>query len=255
MAEKEHHIPREKIALIMFFALLLLGAAFVGSYFFMGRELNTTATVVDDATGNMQDYALVVFSGISDDRSKYDETDIDSNSGEDAYAAGLGQDAAVALKEKLADAYLRANVNPYLWKNHVFVSEVREAYELKGADVATIDLSNLSKYSKPIVVDSGSRKFGIFSVKSYLSRASLKSHLATLKAKGAQSVICITPNTSLLSSFNGLDGVVSLSALTDEEKYGANGGTLLVESPAKGNVGVMLFSRSNVTSYKTIKKL
>lgn len=255
MEEKEHHIPRERIALIMFFALLLLGGAFVCSYFFMGREFNTTATVVDDATGNMQDYALVVFSGINDNMSKADETDIKSNTGEDAYAAGLGQDAAVALKEKLADAYLRANVNPYLWKNHVFVSEVREAYELKGADVATIDLSNLNKYSKSIVIDTGRRKFGIFSVQSYLSRASLKSDLAALKAEGAQSIICITLNTSLLSSFNGLDAVISLSALTDEEKYGTNGATLLVESPAKGNVGVMLFSRSNVTSYKTIKKL
>lgn len=255
MAEKEHHISREKIALIMFFALLLLGGAFVGSYFFMGREFNTTATVVDDATGNMQDYALVVFSGINDDRSNIDETGIESKTGDDAYAAGLGESAAVALKEKLANAYLRANVNPYLWKNHVFVSEVREAYELKGADVVTIDLSNLGKYSKPIVIDTGRRKFGIFSITSYLSRATLKSDLATLRAKGAQSIICITPNASLLSSFNGLDAVVSLAALTDEEKYGANGATLLIESPAKGNVGVVLFSRSNVTSYKTIKKL
>lgn len=240
---------------MMFLVLILMGGAFVCSYFFLGREFNTTATVVDDATGNMQDYALVVFSGTGNASSRSEDFDADANSGEDAYAAGLGQDAAIALKEKLADAYLRANVKPYLWKNHVFVSEVRDAYELKGADVATIDLSNLGKYSKPIVIDAGKRKFGVFSIKSYLSRAGLKSNVATLKAKGAESIICIAQNTSMLSSYNGLDAVISLTELSNDEKTPPSGSPILIETPVKGNVGVMFFSRSNVTSYKTIKKL
>lgn len=255
MGKGAFHISREKVALLMFCFLMLLGMVFVCSYFFMGKQLNTTATVVDDATGNMQDYALLVFSGTGNGSEGDGSSKADSTKGKDAYAADLGQDAATALKNRLADAYVRANVKTDLWKNHVFVSEVREAYELKGAEAATIDLSNLGKYADPVVIDAGRRKFGVFSIRAYVSKARLKSIEEALEAKGAQSIICICQNTSMLAAYNGLDAVISLTPLRDDDKDYVAGGTLLVETPAKGNVGVLLFSRSNATTYKTVKTL
>lgn len=255
MGKRAFHISREKVALLMFSFLMLLGAVFVCSYFFMGRQLNTTATVVDDATGNMQDYALLVFSGIGDGAETDRGPKVGSAKGKDAYAAGLGQNAATALKNHLADAYVRANVKTDLWKNHVFVSEVRDAYELKGAEAATIDLSNFSKYAEPAIIDAGRRKFGVFSIRAYVSKARLKSIEDSLRSKGAQSIICICQNTSMLAAYNGLDAVISLAPLYDDDREYVAGSTLLVETPAKGNVGVLLFSPSNATTYKTVKTL
>ena len=252
---KNPQISRERIALLMFLALIALGGVLACSYFFMGRQLSTTATVVDDATGNMQDYTLVVFSGVGDASSADDDLAGNRASGEDSYAVSLGQNAAIALKDQLASAYRRANVKTNLWKDHVFVSEVRDAYELKGAEAVTIDISNLGKYAAPTIIDAGSRKIGVFSVRSYISKAKLKSNVETLRAKGAQSMICICQNISMLSAFNGLDVVISLSRIYDDGKQDISGSALLIETPSRGNVGVILFSRSNATSFKTIKTL
>lgn len=255
MARKSFHVTRENVALLIFIALLLVGGAIACSYFFLGKQLNTTATVVDDATGNMQDYSMLVFPGVRDPAYGSNLSEIKDSAGNDAYASSLGQGSATLLKEKLVSDYQKAHVEADSWRNHVFVSEVRDNYELKGASVATLDLSNLNKYVEPTIIDVGRRKFGIFSIGSYLSKAKLKSDVEILKSKGAQSIVCITQNISMLPSYTGLDAVISLTDVPEESKPNVPGLALLVESPAKGSVGVLLFSNTNATSYKTVKTI
>lgn len=255
MAKGRLHISREKIALLIFFVFIAAAAFFACSYFLIGKQLNTTATVVDEATGNMQDYSLVVFSGTASLRNADAETEAASSKGEDAYAASLGQDAASALRSKLLEAYVAAKIEGTLAKERVFVSEVRDDYELKGADVATIDIGDMKRYSKPAIIDSGKRKFGIFSARSYVSRAKLKSNIESLRGQGADNIICIVANPQMLSSYNGIDAVICLSPLNEEDGNSPIGPTLVIENPKEGDVGVMLFSDTNAISYKVVKTL
>ncbi len=255
MGDASRKIPREKIALVIFVAMIIAGLTLASMYFLVGRQLNTTATVVDDATGNMQDYSIVAFAGVAKDPKLVDVSKSEESLGEDVYARALGQAAASSVKSELISAYKQLDVHSSLLGNHLFVSDVRNAYELKGAEVITIDISNLKKYSEPTIIGSGMRTFGVFSTTTYISKAKLKTLVEGLRTKGAQSIICLTTNISNLSTFNGLDAVVSLTNVSDEERSASLGSTLLIDAPSKDEVGVILFSKTNVSSYKTVKTI
>ena len=57
------HSKRERIALGVFACLLLAGAIVLCSYINAGHGLNVAATTIDDATGDMSGYGVILFEG------------------------------------------------------------------------------------------------------------------------------------------------------------------------------------------------
>ena len=66
-------ITREKIALLIFAALLAVVAAASVSYFFTSRNFNVAASYVDDQVGSMEDYTVVVYMNLSVLRGEADQ--------------------------------------------------------------------------------------------------------------------------------------------------------------------------------------
>lgn len=57
---------REKVALLVFALLVVLGGSVLLRYFETGRSFNMAATAVDDAFGQMSGYTAIVFDGTYD---------------------------------------------------------------------------------------------------------------------------------------------------------------------------------------------
>lgn len=215
---------RERLALLIFVALLAFAAAVLLSYFSTGRSWNVAATYVDDAAGSMEDYTALVYAGVVEPPRTQ------------ASAEGRPSGAGAAEGE-----------------GGLFASDVRSAYESKDARCVTLDLARASRYAEPLVLYAGERAVGVFSVDTYTTRAQLERIVALLEERGAENVVCITPRTYLLAGYEGIDAVI---VTTDAEGYSSNGAfegrTFSVRSPEKGRIGVLVFNASNVPSVKEI---
>ena len=56
-------IPREKIALLILFVLAILGLGALVGYIHLGHSWNLAASSIDDATGTIDGYAVVLYEG------------------------------------------------------------------------------------------------------------------------------------------------------------------------------------------------
>ena len=139
----------------------------------------------------------------------------------------------------------------------VFVSDVRELYETRGADVLSLDLSHGgSRYATPQIFDVDGKKIGVFSLDRRLPADELDIITDGLREKGAASILCITPRPALISSYDGIDVVIfttgthAYSVINDPEDQ-----TMVTNSPERGDVGVILLSSNNVPSAKSVDSL
>ncbi len=241
---------RERIALVIFFVLVLGGAMLAFSYFSTGRGWSVAATAVDDSVGQLDGYTAVVYSGVApadpDQTSAEadlirDQEQIDPESEEDLGLSLL----SLASEVSAADA------------GRIFVSDVRDLYETRGASVLSLDVSDqASRYAVPQVFTVNGKKIGVFSITERLTPAQLEEIIDGLREEGAQSVICIAPRPALISSYDGLDVVLITQApheysITNEPEDG----TVIAHSPEKGSVGIILLSSNNVPSAKSVSSL
>ena len=82
------HSKRERIALGVFACLLFAGAVVLFSYINAGHGLNVAATTIDDATGDMSDYGVILFEGtVRPDAD--DETDDEDQGGVQGILSGI----------------------------------------------------------------------------------------------------------------------------------------------------------------------
>ena len=134
----------------------------------------------------------------------------------------------------------------------VFVSDVRDLYERKGADVLTLDPANLDRYLDPQVLTIGDRRVGVFAVQVYASHVRLDEVRSFFEEQG----VCLTPRADYLSSMTGIDDVIVTSDLEGISTEGEfRGGTFVIASPAEGQVGVVLVTSSNVSSARVVDGL
>lgn len=275
---------RERAALVIFLALVAAGGVLLAAYFLTGRSWSVAATMVDDAAGSMESYAVVAFNGVvppedpppagasaassaSASASSSGEAAREGSSSSPGGAvdpANTMQDAFGSYGDGPTDADIGGSILSIFEREdrrqsasdgRVYVSDVRDLYSLKGADGVTLNLDDPSRYSEPVVMSAGGKKIGVFSVSSYASRAKLKSFRARLEDDGAETVLCIASRTSLISSFEGIDVVVLTTRQDESDPEGRTGSTLVVESPEVGEVGVVVLTSNNVPSYKVVKEL
>lgn len=247
-------LTRERIALVVFFVLVAVGAFVLLSYFSTGRGWSVAATAVDDSVGQLDRYTAILYNGVAEPEDDH----ASSNEGMVASSA-YEQDDAESDKETglgLRLLTLAAEVDS-ADEGRVYVSDVREIYETRGANVLTIDVSgNGARYAVPTVFEVKGKKIGIFSVKERLPRLEFHGIVEALRDEGAESVICITPRPVLVSDYDGVDVVLVTQG---EHEYSIQNDpddeTVIAHSPTVGSVGVILLSSNNIPSAKSVESL
>lgn len=264
-ATRSEKRPRERAALAIFLVLMLLGGVVLFGYFSTGRDWSVAATLLDDSVGSMGDYSVVVFAGTAAPEPQTSRDAVDARSTMEAPYVAAGQGAPSDSPSEGVSQFIKSVYQRFEKRKDaagdegVYVSDVRDLYELKGASVVTLKAGDADYYARPVVLRSKNRSFGVFSVGSYTSRVQMKAVVAGLKAAGADSIVCLAPRSAMVSTYDGVDVVV----LTDEspqafEELAANRAPddpLFVASPQRGTTGVVIFSSNNVPAFKTIEEL
>ena len=156
---------REKVALLVFALLVVLGGSVLLRYFETGRSFNMAATAVDDAFGQMSGYTAIVFDGTYDVLDALRPTKLPSVDGDaDERPETLGEMVAAEL----------ARLPLSMRERPVYASDVRSFYEEKGAGVLTLNLDDLARYEKPRILMAGDRKIGVVAVDYYASARQLE---------------------------------------------------------------------------------
>ncbi len=247
-------LTRERIALVVFFVLVVTGACLLLSYFATGRSWSVAATAVDDSMGQLESYTALVYNGVAEP-DPASSTESDQGTPSSAYAQDEPDpDEETGLGLRLLT--LAAEVDGTT-DGRIYASDVSELYETRGASALTLDASHDgARYADPVILDAGNKKVGVFSVKERLPRSGFQSIVDGLREDGAESVICITPRPSLVSSYDGVDVVLVTQGKHEYAiENSPDDGTVVTTSPLVGEVGVILLSSNNVPLVKTIGSL
>lgn len=236
---------REKVALLVFAALVVFAGAVLTSYISTGRTWTQAATLVDDTLGNMNGYTGIVFNGVIPAEKEAEaapDADPEVSSGSVAEMIRLH---ALPLAGRSASGAFEG----------IFLSDVRSIYEEKGARVITLDVRDLAGHAEPVVYRVGDKRIGVFSAPSYLRSSEVDAIVAALEDEGANEIVCIAPREAMLGSSSGIDIL-----LLTEDPEGTNvrivgNEATVVTSPTEGEVGVILLSPNDVPLVREISSL
>ena len=194
------HSRRERIALGVFFCLLLLGAIALISYISAGHSLNVAATSIDDITGDMSGYGVILFEGTVVADASADEDDYDggiisevldavglgdeddsgeeavSNESDGASSSGSSQSETTETQDSTdaesdssessdsSSAAIYSSSRLDVSSSDITIEEVQQEYLDKGASVISLNSANLQVYSAGCIITKGERTYGIFSL-------------------------------------------------------------------------------------------
>ena len=256
---------RGKRALWLFLALALAGGIAIMAYFVTGRGWTVAATIVDENIGNMNNYTVVVFNGTR--TRPLEDADVSAaiyHEGRNEVSdlsEGLipvdenGEISYSNLGDRIMSVFHRAMAKFQTEdQSKVYPSDVRDLYEISGADVFSISLSDHARYSPNRIYNLQNRTIGVFSIQKYTSRAAISRLTDGLRSRGADTVICLAKNETLLSDTEGID-ILLLSKKSTDDADLEDSETLVVEAPYDDEVGIILISSNGVPYYKSISEL
>lgn len=279
---------REKVALVVFALLVVVTGIVLVGYFSTGRSWTIAATFVDDTVGEMDGYSVILFNGVLDpkkaaskatgpvgDLKVAEVTGPDGNVIEIVEGNIVETEDAAQAEIQAADPGVANNlldpensiglriVSMYPGRlsasfDGVFVSDVSDLYERKGAGVVSLNLSDPDHYLDPTVLRSGSKRIGVFSTKSYLSSRALDAIERTFDEQDVNVTVCITPRLALLSDYDAIDVVILTTPIEDQSPlYRSRVGddAFLVQAPVKGEVGMVILSTNDVPTSRVIEVL
>lgn len=216
---------REKIALAVFLALIVLSSIGLGWYILAGHSWNVAASTIDDTVGEMEGYTAIVYPGTLE----VPEEPSEARKGADRL--GVSQDDG----DEVVD-----------------LGVLQEDYADKGAEVLFIDVLNPSKYQEGVIVKRGGKRIGVVSAAGSATQLDVARCLQAFEQASVDFTVVITPDKWKVSRLVGIDIVIC----TDDEGLVAMGetdeGTFYVDAPALGEAGVVLVSPSNVVSAKEV---
>ena len=207
---------REKIALMVFVALIFVVISGGIWYINVGHNWNTAATTIDDATGSMEGYTALVFDGVD-----------------------------IPTAEEAA-----TTTTP------VTRASVLASYHSKNATVVSLNLINTALYDEGLIIKANSKRIGVFCVDSAEDASTYQNIVRAFQRQEVDFVVCITSDKQLLSGsttgISGIDIVISKQRNTNSALDGTLGSAYCVDSPCVGKIGVILISPSNVVSSKVV---
>lgn len=275
MAERS----REKIALVIFVVLMMLGLFVASSYIIASHSLNFAATHIDDMVGNMEGYTVIVFDGtlseqdleraeadgaLSEEDPDSDVSDNDSTAQDDAAGANpvASADSASASEKGSSD-----DASDYDGSNGqtdsssesssplVTAQEVGTSYRDKGANVFELDTAHPEKYRDGALMKRGGTVIGVFSVEVLTTRAEVESMVKYFQIHDAAYVIAVVPYGTTLRSTEGVDVVVTTDDASASSLGSQTDNTYFVQAPKVGSVGAVLITPSNIVSSKVVSEL
>lgn len=208
---------REKIALVLFVIICILGLYVITWYFSTATAYNVAATKVDETAGTMESYVTLIYEGTVP-----------------------REDAETALPAR----------------RYVYPSDVRSLYIDKASSVATINLQDLQAEEEPTMLIVNGKKIGFFAIQSYARQTLIDEKIKALYDMKVDVVICICPRTTMLASFDRIDGIICTQQKSPSElSEGYNYSTFIARSPVQGAVGVLTISSSNVFTSSVVDKI
>lgn len=272
---------REKIALFVFLALIVLSLCGLGWYLVAGHSWNVAASNLDDTFGSMDGYTAIVYPGTAvepvagkgaGDAAAEDDAVGDAADGkESAEGAAAGKEADAGSPDAPGssggkDATGTAGTASVPGtdagesllgskKKTLSAQEAKEGYEEKGATVFSLDTVDLDAYREGVILKKGGHRFGVFGIAEPTSTIVLEKQIAYFKRHKVDFIVLVTPDKEYAEDVSGIDIVVS----TQDEDLFVMGetidGTFYVDAPAVGSVGAILISPSNVVSAKVLQAL
>lgn len=258
---------REKIALAVFAALIVLSLCGLGFYLVAGHSWNVAASNIDDTFGSMDGYTTIVYAGTEEPLPKDDATApaADDPLPSDPLADASTPDSPDPLAEDdpLVDDPTATPDDPTISsaaptehaKIPLSVDAVAESYEEKGATTFTLSTLNPERYKEGVILKKGNHRFGVFSVTKLTSPRVLAQQVAYFTKHQVDFIVALTADKAYVDDVEGIDIVVSVQ---DEGLFVMGetlGSTFFVSAPELGKVGAILISPSNVVSAKVIEEL
>ena len=235
---------REKIALAVFAALIVLSLLGLGWYLVAGHSWNVAASNIDDTFGSMDGYTAIVREEPGREAAERELPEKDAASS-----------AVEAEPDASAAAGARSNGTSAKSKPTVTVAEAQKSYEDKKATVFSLDTTDLGQYGEGIILKKGGHRFGVFSVTAPTTVRAIEKQVAYFVKYKVDFIVAITPDKAYVDDASGIDIVIS----TQDEDLFVMGetidGTFYVDAPEAGKVGTILISPSNVVSAKVIEEL
>ena len=247
---------REKIALAVFAALIVLSLLGLGWYLVAGHSWNVAASNIDDTFGSMDGYTAIVYEGTAVPQTAAEKAAEAAKEEKAAKgAAGSASSAVEAEPDASAAAGARSNGTSAKSKPTVTVAEAQKSYEDKKATVFSLDTTDLGQYGEGIILKKGGHRFGVFSVTAPTTVRAIEKQVAYFVKYKVDFIVAITPDKAYVDDASGIDIVIS----TQDEDLFVMGetidGTFYVDAPEAGKVGTILISPSNVVSAKVIEEL
>ena len=282
---------REKIALFVFLALIVLSLCGLGWYLVAGHSWNVAASNLDDTFGSMDGYTAIVYPGTAVEPAAGKDADAavpkdgaagDAADGKDAVdlvAGDKGVDTGAAADREAdtgsPDAFGAADgkdgsdaagnapvpeaegegslLGPK--KKTLSAQEAKEGYEEKGATVLVLDTADPSEYSDGVILKRGSKRIGVFYVDVPLSEKAAEARVKYFRDCKVDLVVCISSVRTYVRNLQGADIVITLQDEEVSTMGGNSNGSFFVNAPHMDSVGAILVSPSNVVSAKVIESL
>lgn len=204
---------REKIALIVFVALIAFVVGGAAWYLNVGHNWNTVGTTIDDATGSLEGYTAIIYDGV---------------------AVPSAREAS-SLEEPLSRASVAGD------------------YESKGAAVVQLHVLEPELYREGVIVNAGGKRIGVLSVTTASESSTYQNRLKQMQDEDLDFTVCITTDVSLLSSDDNVsfDIVVNLGQAKSSSNTKLQA-SYCVDAPSVGKIGAILVSPSDVVSDRTV---
>ena len=255
---------REKIALAVFAALIVLSLCGLGFYLVAGHSWNVAASNIDDTFGSMDGYTTIVYAG-TEEQLPEDDATMPTPTDTDPLADDPDTTAPNPLTEEDSPADIpdttpnepsaSATTPSEQAKPPLSVDTVAESYEEKGATSFTLSTLDPERYKEGVILKKGNHRFGVFSVTRLTSPRLLAQQVTYFTKHKVDFIVALTADKAYVENVEGIDIVVSVQ---DEGLFVMGetiGSTFYVSAPELGKVGVILISPSNVVSAKVIEEL
>ena len=207
---------REKIALVVFLALILATLAGIGAYIHMGNSWNQAAISIDSASGDLEGYTAIVYRGV-----------------------------CVPSIREAQDT-----------QKPVPITSVVRSYREKGAIVLRLDVLHPEIYDGEDIYLVGTRRVGVFYAPETMTPFALERRVAWFKKHEVDLILCIAEDSSYLVGHSaGVDVVVSLGSETRLRAGTTIDDTYFSDVPIVGRVGTVFITPEGFLYSKEIDEM
>lgn len=257
VTEQAKKMPRERLALVFFAFLVVIGLGALGLYMFsVGHSFNVVATNVDDATGNLEDYTAILYEGTVEEKQAIEldvgsiipgSDDVSKRLNEQAQTqGGTTQEGDVTASNALGEAAEGEDAVP------LTVDNLKRSYIDKKASVLVLDMIDPDAYSQYKVIRAGKFTFGMLGIFEPVKQSQIDERLAAYKAADVDFVLAVTGDLTYVDGLEGLDIVIC----TQDEALFPMGitvdSTFYDDAVCYDEVGTILVSPARVISGKDI---